>query len=468
MTRTHAAAALAVALLAAALRLTGLGAWSLDGDEVYSFYDVQALQAGEDWPHGMVTHPLGYLLMAAGAGLAGLDEWGLRLAPALCGLGAVLALLVLRRDVLPARVALLAALLAACSPWLVYHAQTARFYGPQLLAATLAILWALPGSGRRPLAAALAWLAAVLCHPSALLLGPALVLPWLRPPVPWRGLGALLGGLALVAGAVVLADEGALILVVRRVVDQIDPNRYDPRHLVLGLGYNLGPLVGLAALVGLAGRRPAAPLGTLALAALVPPALLLAVALAGPSVHQRYAMAAVPAWLMLAGGGLDLALERGRLVGGLALVLTLAAFAPGLAAHLGDGNRHDLRGVARWLVDRAAPEDTFIADEHGTLWHYLQDQGRFADAMVIEDTEVNERQRHTLLRSRHDCWVALKHSRIQRGMYTDTLMDWIEEHFEAVAEVGVAPPPLVRHDNRYRLFRRAERLAPAPFEGDPR
>lgn len=459
-------AGLLVLALAGGLRFWQLGAWSLDGDEVYSFYDVQAVLAGEDWPHGMLTHPLGYGLMAATAWLVGLDEWGLRLGPALASLAAVAALLWMRRDVLERRVALLAAVLAATSPWLVYHGQTARFYGPQLLAATLATLWALPGPGRRPLASLAAWLLAVACHPSALLLGPALALPLLRPPVAWRALGAVLGALGLLLGLVVLADEGALILIVRRIVEQIDPNRYDAAHLVLGLGYNIGPLVGLAALWGLIARAwPSRPL--LALAALLPPALLVGVALTGPSAHQRYAMASLPAWLLLAGVGLDGALRRGRVLGLVALVLALAVPAPALLAQLADGNRHDLRGVARWLAIHGRPGDAFVADEHGTLWHYLQAEPGFADATLIEDTEVGARQRHTLLRAEPDCFVALKRSRIERGMYTDTLMDWIDEHFQLATEVGAGPPPLVRHDNRYRVFRRLRRLAPTPFVEPP-
>ena len=109
--------------------------------------------------------------------MVGVSELALRSASAVSGALAVAALLFLRADVLRPRVRLGAAALAACSPWLIYHAQTARFYAPLLLFSALATLWALPGPKQRPRVAGAAWALAVLCHPTALLLGPALLAP---------------------------------------------------------------------------------------------------------------------------------------------------------------------------------------------------------------------------------------------------------------------------------------------------
>ena len=100
---------LLILALAAWWRLAGLGQWSLDGDEVYSWFDVQTLLSGGDWPQGVRTQPLGYLAMAGMVGLAGLDEFTLRLAPALGGLATVALLLLMRRDILPTGTAMIAA-----------------------------------------------------------------------------------------------------------------------------------------------------------------------------------------------------------------------------------------------------------------------------------------------------------------------------------------------------------------------
>ena len=60
-----------LALLAVAgwLRFHDLSTWSLDGDEVFSHYDVQEIVDGEHWPEGARSHPIGYAVMAASVAL---------------------------------------------------------------------------------------------------------------------------------------------------------------------------------------------------------------------------------------------------------------------------------------------------------------------------------------------------------------------------------------------------------------
>lgn len=450
---------LLILLLAAWWRLAGLGQWSLDGDEVYSWYDVQTLLAGGDWPQGARTQPLGFLAMAGMVGLAGLDEFTLRLAPALGGLVTVALLLLMRRDILPTGTALIAALGAALSPWLIYLSQSARFYGVMMPLATLTILWSLPGPGRRPLAATAAWMGAMACHPTAATLGLGLLLPLFRPPVPWRTLMACSGLALVVAGGLSLADDGSLFKVAQRVIENADPGQYDAVHFVLGLGYNLGPVVGMLALVGvLAGRRAGGPeAGLLAVHGIFPPLALLGLALFGISAHQRYAVVAVPAALLLAGSGLSYLFRERRKAAVILGVAALLVPAPALLAHARDGNRHDIRGVAAWFAEHASSTDLLVADEHGTVELYLHRYEEFGAAAVAEDTDLSEQHRQDYLGNKNDCWVALKLSRMN-GAYDAELMDWIDEFFTEVARVGVAPPPLVRHDNRFVIFQRTERV----------
>ena len=450
---------LLILALAAWWRLAGLGQWSLDGDEVYSWYDVQTILAGGDWPPGARTQPLGYLAMAGMVGLAGMDEFTLRLAPALGGLITVALLLLMRRDILPTATAMIAGVGAALSPWLIYLSQSARFYGVMMPLATLTILWSLPGPKRRPLAATAAWIGAMACHPTAATLGLGLLLPLLRPPVPWRALLATAGLALVTVGGLCLADNGPLFKVAQRVLENADPGQYDAVHFVLGLGYNLGPVVGMLALVGLlAGRRAGGPeSGLLAVHAIFPPVALLGLSLLGISAHQRYAVVAVPAALLLAGSGLGYLFRERRKAGVTLAVAALLVPAPALLAHTRDGNRHDIRGVAEWFAEYASSADLLVADEHGTVELYLHQHEGFGGTAVAEDTDLSEQHRQDYLGNKKDCWVALKLSRMN-GAYDEDLMDWIDEYFIEVARVGVAPPALVRHDNRFVIFQRRERV----------
>lgn len=450
------------------LRLAHLGEWSLDGDEIYTWYDVQRMLAGDEWPNGARSHPLGYLLVLACVACFGLSEAVVRAGPAACGLLAVVALLRMRRDVITPRVAVASALLAALSPWLVYHAQTARFYGPLLLCVAMATLWALPGPGRRPRAAIVAWVLAVLCHPTALLLGPGLAAPLLLPPVRWRLLSGAFLLVVAVLGAAWLLDDGALSEVVMRVYEGLDPGSYDLTHLVIGLGYNLGPMVGVLALLGVAGAwadRRGVGL-TLLGCAIVPPALLMATSVGGFSVHQRYTMCAVPAALLLAGRGWEAAARRGPLLGGILAALALGVSVPQLIAYSQDGNRHDLRGVAAFLAENAQPDDIVVADEHAALEVYLHGTPGFADTEIIEESLVGAKKRHDFLRNRAETWVAVKLSRLGSG-YDDEFTQWLEESFTEIHKVGAVPPPLVRHDNRYVIYRRTIRTPPGTKRADP-
>ncbi len=453
-------AAVLVLAVAAAWRLHGVGDWSLDGDEVYSWYDVQEMRAGEPWSHGAVTHPLGYLFILAAVAVAGLSEAVVRAPSVITGVLAVWALLRMRRDVIDAPAAVVAGALAAISPWLIYHAQTARFYAPLLLFAALATLWTLPGPGRRPAAAALAWALAVLCHPTALLLGPGLLVPVLWPVPRWRTILAVLGVAVVGAAVAWFATGGVFEDVADRVLEGVDPGHYDPLHFVQGLGYNVGPAVGLLALLGVPAawaRRREAGAAVLACAAL-PPIVLLAGALGGLSMHQRYAMCAVPATLVLAGWGwASVRARRPALAVGLAL-LALAVPSPRLLAHARDGNRHDLRAVADFLTREAEPDDLFAVDEHATLEVYLHRAARFADTST-EEAPLPERKRHDWLRNRQDVWAAVKLSRLGSG-YGDEFTQWLDEYFTEITRVGVAPPPMVRHDNRYVIYRRTARIPP--------
>ena len=452
MSRRALLPALLVLALAAVLRLHGLPRWSLDGDELYSHYDVLELQEGT-LHDGLRSFPLGYLLMAASTSLLGTDEVGLRAASAACGVLAVAALLFLRRDAVAEPVALTAGLLAALSPWLVYHAQEARFYAPLLLFATLGTLWALPGAGQRPALAMLCGLLAAACHPSALLLLPCLVAPALRRWLPARGVALLCVAAAVTGGAWLLLGRGTLPRLVQAAIERDVPARYDLVHFVAGFGYALGPGTLLLVLAGAVAalRRPAGGDRILLACALVPPALLLLISALAGAAQQRYAMAAAPALLLLAGRGVQ-ALAGRRALRAALLGAALLLPVPQLLAYSRDGDRADMRAAAQWLAERARPDDVIVADEHALLELYLQ---RLPGWERVECNEESLRadQLASVPRAKADAWLVLKRNRMD-GAYPAAFMEWVARHFEEQAVLGTAPPPFVRHDNRLVVLRR--------------
>ncbi len=454
-------AALAVLALACALRWDGLARWPIDGDELYSLFDVREILAGRSWPEGVKSHPLGYLGMAGAVALFGEGEGALRLFAALTGAAAVAALLFIRRDAVPRAVAFVAGSAAAASPWLLFHAQEARFYGPLLLCATLATLWALPGPGRRPVSAACAALAAMLCHPSAWLLVPCLLWPALvsRPArVRW----ALVVGAIVGLGLVLLLAGTAVVDVVQAALTRRATAHYDALHLVAGLGYNVGPGVGLLAAIGALAAWRTRTEGDLQLllSACLPPFVLLLGAFAGVSMQQRYAMASVPAMLLLAGRGLvPLAQPRPALWGG-ALLAALLPGLPWLIDYRSQGDRSDFRAAAAWIDEHAGPEDNIVADEHLLLDLYLREEGALADRSLIE-APAPAQKLWTLARHRHDCWVVVKRSRLPVA-YGEDFKAWLDQHFIERARIGSDPPPLVRHDNQLLILQRRERVLEKP------
>ncbi|HZL99924.1 MAG TPA: glycosyltransferase family 39 protein, partial [Planctomycetota bacterium] len=428
-----------------------------DGDELFSHYDVRALLAGEAWPPGVRSHPLGYALMAASVAGLGEGAGALRLPSALAGLAAVAALLLLRRDALPAGEALVAGALAALSPWLIYHSQEARFYGPLFLLATLATLWALPGPRQKVLPALAAALLAALCHPSALLLLPSLgVLLCSGGASPARVRRVLAGAGLAVACALLLGGRALYDNVLAAVVRRGHAD-YDAPHFVAGLGYNLGVGAGALVLAALPAvwKSPRPGERALLLCAALPPALLLVLGLLGVSVQQRYALVAVPAALLLAGRGLLACAGRRALAAALAAAALLAPL-PELYAYAGSGDRHDFRAAAEWLASHAKPEDIVVADEHSIVDLYLAGHPGW-ERPLLHEAPLGAKFMREFPYDRRQVWVVVKRNRL-RGAYGADFSEWIGRHFVPVAEVGAPPPPLARHDNVLSIFRRRERL----------
>lgn len=457
MSRPRALIGLAL-VLTIVTRAWGLGTWSLDGDEYYTYWDVREVLAGGPWPDGVKGSPLVYLVTAALVRAFGSSELVLRIFPAACGIAAVFALALLRRDVVTRPAAAGAAVLASLSWWLVYHAQTARFYGPLFLFATLATLWILPGPGRRVPAALGAMLLAVATHPSALLWPAALVVPLAVGPTARPRRAWTLVGVALLGVLIAEALGAALLDNVLRAARHAGAT-YSAAHFVAGCGYSVGPGVGVLALLGAAAawrRRHGEPDGATLLAlAFVPFAILLAGALAGVSMHQRYAMVAMPAVLLLAGTAWARLAARGGVAFGAVTALALLAPLPELVSYTRDGDRHDVRALAGYLARIARPEEMIVAEERSTLAHYLGAHPGFA-GVGGHEAPLDERKMRTVPGHRERPWIVLKTSRL--SSYDPVFRAWIEDYFEEVARLGKARLPLTRHENVFVVYARKTRV----------
>ena len=134
---------IAVVCLAALLRLTTLGLQGYEVDEgatVFVLRDslVQTMRAVA---HYESTPPLYYALAWAWSKAFGTHEAALRLLSALAGIATVPVVYALGRTLATRRVGLVAAAIAATSPYLVFYSQEARAYALYTLLSTVALLF---------------------------------------------------------------------------------------------------------------------------------------------------------------------------------------------------------------------------------------------------------------------------------------------------------------------------------------
>lgn len=133
-----------ITLFGAALRLYKLGAWSFWIDEIYT---VNHALAHFSTPQLILDHippsrnwiPVSVMLGAQVFNLWGLNEFNARLVAALFGIITIPALYFPIRKIFNTRVALIAVLLLAVSPWHVEWSQNARGYTSLVLFAWLAV-----------------------------------------------------------------------------------------------------------------------------------------------------------------------------------------------------------------------------------------------------------------------------------------------------------------------------------------
>ncbi len=307
--RWHFVLLLGITALAAMMRLYKIGEWSFWVDEGHTWRDVtlplwRFRESARGW------YPLSYLGLRWSIEFLGLpdhSEGWLRLPYALFGIASVPLLAVFGQKLVGRRAALLAALFLGINPWHIYWSQNARAYVLVFFFAVLSAgsYWLAieRRSWRWSVVSGVALLIAGACHFTGFALLPAfLAYPLLsgRELTPrWVGVGVLLAFAASLAVPYVLE-----LLPPFQAFQRAKPDASLLHMLQTTAWYFRLPLL-LAAGVGLwmllQGRMQGRAL-FLACWAVIP---LLSLCMVGSSlvkVTARYALCALPAVLLLAGG----------------------------------------------------------------------------------------------------------------------------------------------------------------------
>ena len=383
-------------IVAAALRFWRLGKWGFDSDETFTLRDSVDLDPSNPRP---LLYFLNHYLLGP---VLPLDEFGLRILPALFGVLGIFALYFVASRLVGKRAALFGALLLTFSGLHVYYSQFARYWSLVFLLSTVypfAIYLGLRDHNRRMLALGLVTgVAAVLAHPVSLLLvgglTPSILATYLRP----HPLGRLRShrtimwlGLFLVMLVAVVTTR--FVPMLRGWISAHDtgrttsefllhlPGRPGLKQMVYLFGYVDSltlPLV-LTGALGIMwlwqGRNRA--LAFLMTCMLVFPITFLVLLSLRTPVGVFYLVPTIPIFFIGAGVFLDrlTAVDAGLrprwLLPASVTLIIIAAGAPTLISQYRDGRRYDFRSAAHWLERRLAPGDVVFSDQFQVVAHYL-------------------------------------------------------------------------------------------------
>ena len=390
----------ALVLFGFVLRFWRLGNWSFESDEVFMLRD--SLHPAIRNPRPLLYFLNHYVI----APFIPLDEFGLRLLPALFGALAIPAFYAVSRRLVGTRSALFATFLLTVSPLLVIFSQFARYWSLVFLLCAVypyALYLGVRERDRRMLILGLVTLVlACLAHPaSALLLGGPgvwLAFTYLRPTYIRRAWDQKVVRWGIIAGLVV-----AMIIAMRFVPILL---RWVSLHDTKGpfgqylLGPKLAPglkqlkyllayaegltltvtVTGAVGVYILAKRGDRALAAYLASVALFPIIFLTLVSLRTP-VSTYYLLPTTPVFFIGAGVFLSRILEvdwglRARwLMPATVLLLILHAGTPTLISQYRNGRRYDFRAAARWLEKRLKPNDVVFSDQPEAMGYYLPKKG---------------------------------------------------------------------------------------------
>jgi uncharacterized membrane protein len=386
----------ALTVVGLVLRFWNLGDWNFQATEMFTYRDSQRPQFGNARP---LVYLLNYFLVRP---LVPLDEFGMRLVPAIAGTIAIPAVYLLGRRVVGTRAALFAALFVAVNPTQILYSQLARYWSLVFLFCTIAPIALFLGfrdrSGRMFVLGVVATVLAGLSHPVGVLAvgGPALLLLaslrreqlaklWGHPGVRWGSVALLVVlALALFRFVPLLQDwismhdrmpgYGQFLLPTQRPPGIRQLLRLTALADTLTIPVTLAALAGVYLLWRDGRHRPVALL--LASVAAVHLGFLLLVSLR-TSVSIYYFLPSTPVFFLAAGVFLDYLCRvdwQSRpawLVPATVTLMMLAAGVPTVVSDYRDGRRFDFRGAARWITEQSTAGDIVFSDQPMVLQHYL-------------------------------------------------------------------------------------------------
>jgi hypothetical protein len=384
--RARALLALALLLLAGALRFYHLGTWQYGGDELASLTEERVLFHGASAPHDSGSYrlphavPLGYLAIHVSHTLFGNDERGTRVLMAAIGTVGVALVFLLLDGPLSRSTALIAAVLIALMPTHVLFSQFTRFY----IVAAFCSFGAM-GAGARVVAGGGRHWAVITCVLALLAVLAHAVLLALLPLI---AVGVLAGYRARgtpVPRSVWLAFAVTAALLVLFVVLNLWPllrgwNQgetwgYSPLHAVLAsivsIGWSTALLVVVGAVLMLRDRSGQGWYWLVCLAGWA------AVSVAAPLVviyHPGYAFPYVLAAVVVAAYAIAVIFELLRRQAPLAAyawgVLSCGANLPALASYYVDAGRNDIRSAALYVRKHWLTGDRVAGYAVGAIGYY--------------------------------------------------------------------------------------------------
>ena len=396
--RRHGPVAVAVLvgllLLAFALRFYRLGTWGFEATEMFTLRDSIHLRPDNPRP---LVYLLNYYLLRP---LMPLDEFGLRVLPALFGVLAIPVLYLVSRRLVSSRAALFGTALLAVSSFHVYYSQYARYWTLVFLLSAVypyAIYIGLRDRSRPALALGLVTgILGVMAHPVAVLLVGGLFLwlltsyvrldqlsrLWQQKAVRWAMLVVVIIGLAIAV---------RYVPVLRNWISEQDSGKggqfllHTPmtpgvKQLILLLGFVdmvTIPVV-LAGLVGIYLLWPRdRQLARLLTCLWIFPVAFIFLVSFRTAVSIVYMIAAAPVFFIGTGifldrlAGVEWNLRPRWLLAATVMAIMIANDAPTLISQYRDGRRWDFRSAAKWLEAQRAPGDVIYSDQFQVLQHYL-------------------------------------------------------------------------------------------------
>jgi Dolichyl-phosphate-mannose-protein mannosyltransferase len=448
-------------ILALGLRFWRLGDWNFESTEIFTLRDSLRPRLTNPRP---LIYLLNYHLVRP---FHSLDEFGLRLLPAIFGVLAIPAFYWVNRGLLGTRASLFGALVLSLSALHVFHSQFARYWSLVFLLSAVypyAIYRGIREADSRLLALGIVTgVLAVLAHPVSILLvgGPAiwLLAVYLRPSQLSRlwSQRTLRWGVALAAVLLGILTV-RLIPVFQGWIAEHDkapgsgqfllraPGGQGLKQILYLVGYveSLTPPVALAGAVGvyLIWRERDRTLALLLISLGLFPVVFLALVSFRTPVSQYYLLPAIPVVFMGAGVFLDRLFEidwklRPRWLIPVTLTLIiLSAGAPTLLSQYRDGRRWDFRSVARWMVPRLGSEDPVFSDQPLVLAHYLPGH----EVQRLREPEALVQTAHRLRQAgRGVMWIVLpapSHA-FRTSPLLGTLSYWMYENCQLRNTVGV-------------------------------